>query len=106
MNAEKAVEVLRGNFLNIKLSENETHSDVFAQAFDMAIKAIETEARAKQQTIVVESLFDQLIVELSELRNAAYDQGHTVSGATYKDAIRVVKKYRKECSVKRGGVND
>lgn len=40
-------------------------------------------------------VLDCIIKELSGLKNEAYDNGFTVSGKAYKEAIHVVKKWRR-----------
>lgn len=42
---EEAIEVLKGDFTNIKLAENESYSDVFAKAMNMAKDALEFRSR-------------------------------------------------------------
>jgi hypothetical protein len=41
MTHKEAVEILKGNFINVQLFENESHADKFAEAFNMAIEALE-----------------------------------------------------------------
>lgn len=42
---EESIQVLKGDFTNIKLLNTESHSDIFAQAFEMSIKALEMRCR-------------------------------------------------------------
>lgn len=43
MTEREAIEILKGDFSKVTLSENESHSDVFTEAFNMAIKALEAD---------------------------------------------------------------
>ena len=38
MKEREAIKILRGDFSDVVLAENESHSDVFSKAFGMAIK--------------------------------------------------------------------
>lgn len=44
MKEREAIKILRGDFSDVVLAENESHSDVFSKAFVMAIKALEKQA--------------------------------------------------------------
>lgn len=41
MKPEEAIEIVNGNFINVTLEDNETHSDAFERAFKMAKAALE-----------------------------------------------------------------
>ena len=41
MTKQEAIEILKGDFSNIMLKDNESHSDLFTEAFRMAIEALE-----------------------------------------------------------------
>ena len=41
MTRQEALEILKGDFSNVILKENESHSDAFTMAFKMAIEALE-----------------------------------------------------------------
>lgn len=41
------------------------------------------------------TVFECIIKELSQLKDEAYNEGHHVSGKTYKEAINVVRKYKR-----------
>ena len=43
MTRQEAIEILKGDFSNIILKENESHSDAFTKAFNMAIEALEAD---------------------------------------------------------------
>ena len=43
MTKHEAIEILKGDFSKVILGENESHSDAFTKAFNMAIKALESQ---------------------------------------------------------------
>ena len=51
MKEREAIKILRGDFSDVVLAENESHSDVFSKAFGMAIKALEKQALKTPCTI-------------------------------------------------------
>lgn len=51
MTHKEAVEILKGNFINVQLLENESHADKFAEAFNMAIEALEKQVPKKPKHI-------------------------------------------------------
>lgn len=40
MTKQEAIEILKGDFSKIALGENESHSELFAKAFDMAVESL------------------------------------------------------------------
>lgn len=49
MKKHEAIEILKGDFLNVTLGENESHSDAFTKAFNMAIEALEDFTPVKER---------------------------------------------------------
>lgn len=47
MTHEEAIRVLKGDFAEVELKEGESHSDVFASAFNMAIMTLEKQTPKK-----------------------------------------------------------
>lgn len=43
MTKHEAIEILKGDFSKVALGENESHSDAFTKAFNMAIEALEAD---------------------------------------------------------------
>lgn len=44
MNSEQAIKVLNGDFSGVEWQDGQSCSDVFQEAFEMAIKALENES--------------------------------------------------------------
>lgn len=47
MTNEEAIEILSGNFINVMLEDDETHADLYAKAFNMAVEALEKQSLEK-----------------------------------------------------------
>lgn len=97
MTSQEAIEVLKGDFSKVTLCENESHSDVFAKAFRMAIEALERAAGENDNDV-----YEQRRQKCIEARQDFY------CGTSVTDIIEVVKekfcinfcKYADECQAK------